>query len=105
MTCACPGNAPPCRGGSPPPASGGDSGTSARRSPAWPVHQTPASPAQGGPQAQRTATPHPATTWAKPPEENAPSRHTANAQVKEQAKRAHLFRWGVLGGHGADIGV
>jgi hypothetical protein len=39
----------------------------ARPSPARPVHQNPASPAQGGPQDQRTATPHPATTWAKPP--------------------------------------
>jgi hypothetical protein len=76
---------PAPRGGSPQPASGGDFGTSARPSPARPVHQNPASPAPGGPQAHRTATPHPATTWANPPEDNAPSRHAANAQVKEQA--------------------
>jgi DDE superfamily endonuclease len=71
--------------GSPQPASAGDFRTSARPSPAWPVHRNPASPAPGGPQGRRTAVPHPATTWGKPPEENAPSGHTANTQVKEQA--------------------
>src|SRR6266516_4658024 len=53
--------------------------------PASPVHQNPASPAPDGPQGRRTAVPHPATTWGKPPEGNARSRHAANAQVKEQA--------------------
>src|SRR5205823_9105286 len=36
--------------------------------------------------ARRTAAPHPATTWGKPPEGDAPSKPSANAQVKRQAK-------------------
>src|SRR5947207_15531710 len=94
MTFACPGNARPRRGGSPPPASAADFGTSTPPCPAWPVHQNPASPAPDGPQGRRTAAPHPATTWEKPPEGNAHSRHAANAQVKEQAKTDPSWRIG-----------
>src|SRR5881394_2118332 len=86
MTFACPGNARPRRGGSPPPASAADFGTSTPPCPAWPVDDNPASPAPDGPKGRRTAAPHPATTWEKPPEGNAHSRHAANAQVKEQAE-------------------
>jgi hypothetical protein len=59
--------------------------TSARPSPAQPVRRNPASPDPDGHQGRRTATPPPATTWGKPPDENAPSPHGANAQVKRQA--------------------
>ena len=65
-------------------------GTSARPCPARPVHRNPASPAPDGHQDRRTAAPHPATTWARPPEGNARSRHDANAQVKRQAKCVFL---------------
>jgi hypothetical protein len=85
-TCACPGNGPPRRGGSPRPASAAGFGTSARPSAARPVRQNPASPAPAGPQGRRTAAPHRATTWAKPPKENARSQHDTNAQVKRQAE-------------------
>ena len=71
--------------GSPRPASAGGLGTSARRPPSQPVHRNPASPAPDAHQGQRTATPHPATTWGKPPEENSRSRQGANTQVKRQA--------------------
>jgi len=37
-------------------------------------------------QARATATPPRVTTWGKPPEGNAASRHSANAQVKKQAE-------------------
>lgn len=47
----------------------------------------PGKPAPAGHPDQRIATPHPATTSAKPPDENAPSKPDANEQVKEQAKR------------------
>ena len=50
-----------------------------------PVHRNPASPAPDARQGQRTAAPHPAMTWAKPPRGNSHSRQGANAQVKRQA--------------------
>jgi hypothetical protein len=86
MTCACPGNAPPYQGGSPRRASAGGLAPSARPSLARPVRPNPANPAPDGRQDQRTAAPHPTTTWGKPPEENALSRAGANVQVKRQAK-------------------
>jgi hypothetical protein len=86
-TCACPGNAPPHQGGSPRPASAAGLETSARPSPAQPVRRNPANPAPDGRQDQRTTAPHPATTSGRPPEGNAPSKHSANAQVKRQAKK------------------
>ena len=69
------------------PGSAGGLGTSARPSAAQPVHRNPASPAQAGRQGRRTAARHPATTREKRPKGNSPSRHSANAQVKRQAKR------------------
>ena len=65
-TCGCPGNGPLRRAGSPRPASAAGFGTSARPSPARPVHRNPANPAQAGHQDRRTATPHRAMTSAKP---------------------------------------
>jgi hypothetical protein len=61
-------------------------GTSARRLPGRPVHRNPASPDPAARQDRRTADRHPATTWEKPPDGNAPSRHDANEQVKRQAQ-------------------
>ena len=52
------------------------------------MHLNPASPAPAGHQDHATATPHPATTWGKPPGESERSKHSANAQVKRQAKTA-----------------
>lgn len=52
------------------------------------MHQNPGNPALAAHQARRTATRQPATTWAKPPGENAHSKHDANTQVKRQAKAA-----------------
>ena len=45
-------------------------------------------PGKPGPAAagRRTDARHPATTWEKRPKGNSPSRHSANAQVKRQAK-------------------
>ena len=77
----------PIPAGSPRPASAGGLGTSARRPPSPPVRRNPANPARAGRQAPRTATRHHATTWEKRPRESSPSRQSANAQVKRQAKR------------------
>ena len=88
QTCACPGNAPHRRGGSPPPASAAGLETSARRSLVQPVRPNPANPDPGARQDRRTAAPHPATTWGKPPQDNPASKHGANAQVKRQAYRS-----------------
>src|SRR6516225_10061580 len=85
-TCACPGNAPPRPGGSPPPGSAAGLETSARQSLVQPVRQNPENPATAARPDRRTAAPHPATTSGKPPEENSPSPHGANPQVKRQAK-------------------
>lgn len=62
------------------------SGTSARRAPSPPVHPNPANPAPAGREARRTATRHQAMTWEKRQKGTSPSRRTANAQVKRQAK-------------------
>src|SRR5215467_11748248 len=98
MTFAAPGNALSGPDGSPRPASAGDSGTSTRRPPSPPGRRNPESPAPAARQAQRTAAPHPATTWGKPPEGNSPSRHGANTQVKRQVKSlfGNLYYIGVL---------
>jgi hypothetical protein len=77
----------PIPAGSPRPASARGLGTSARRPPSPPVRRNPANPARAGRQAPRTATRHHATTWEKRPRESSPSRQSANAQVKRQAKR------------------
>ena len=81
MTCACPGNAPRRRAADPGPRPPGFRNIRATL-PARPVHRNPANPAPAARRDRRTAAPHPATTWEKRPEENARSRHGANAQVK-----------------------
>ena len=72
-------------GRSRPPGSAGTSGTSARQQAARPVRRNPASPAPAARQAQRTAAPHPATTWEKRQKETSRSRPGANGRVKRQA--------------------
>jgi hypothetical protein len=63
-------------------------GTSTRRPPSPPVHPNPANPALAGREPRRTATRHHAVTWGKRRKGTLPSRRTANAQVKRQAKAA-----------------
>ena len=58
-----------------PPGSAAGSGTSARRCPAWPARRNPANPDPAARQDRRTATPPPATTWARPSSETSPRRN------------------------------
>src|SRR5262249_27799257 len=71
------GRARPAPGRAPPPGRGGVKKTPRPPPPPPPVPQTPATPAPDDRQGQKTAPPPPATTWGKPPNENAHSPHGA----------------------------